>query len=67
MSERFVWNGTMKLSNVVYHLAEQLNVPTSALELKFKWPSTKSGKIETVENGDAAKCTLTDLRTVWQP
>lgn len=67
MRERTVWNGTMKLANVVHHLADHLGVPVSAIKLEFRWPSTKSGKMEIVPDGDASKCTLTDLRTVWQP
>jgi hypothetical protein len=55
----------MKLCNVKSYLAEALNVPEAALEITFKWPSNKSGKLETVGQ-DELHLPVTDLRSVWR-
>jgi hypothetical protein len=62
------WSGKMKLCNVASYVAEALDVPEAALDIKFKWPSTKSGKVETVTEIELQKgeVDVTDLRSVWR-
>jgi len=62
---KYVWNGTTKLRNIATYLARELDVPEAAIEITFRWPSKKSGKLETVPE-DQLGADLTDLRTVWE-
>lgn len=61
----YVWNGTTKLRNVARNLAMELDVPEAAIEITFRWPSSKTGKLEPVAPQDEPNADLTDLRTVW--
>jgi hypothetical protein len=61
----YVYSGTTKLKNIASYLAQELRLPEAAIDLKFRWPSNKTGKIHTVEGTDL-NCPLTDLRNVWE-
>jgi len=43
----------------------ELDVPEAAIEITFRWPSSKTGKLEPVAPQDEPNADLTDLRTVW--
>lgn len=58
-----VWSGRMRLSNVKDYLAEVLNVPVAAIDLKLHWPN--KGTLEELVEGEMGRTTLSELRDLW--
>jgi len=56
------WSGTMKLCNIGAYLAEALDVPQAAFDLRFNLRT--KGKLVPQDKTDTAS-TLTHLRMIW--
>jgi hypothetical protein len=58
----YKWSGTTKLCNIAAYLADALDVPLAAIDLRFNLRD--KGKVVPQDKGDT-RSTLTHLRKVW--
>jgi len=63
MKVHTIWSGRMRLSNVKEYLAEALNIPVAAIELKLYWPN--KGVLEELTEEVMYRSRLTTLRDIW--
>ena len=54
----------MRLGNIRWYLAEVLDIPESAIEIKLYWPH--KGILNEVTEREMGKHVLTELRDVWR-